>query len=65
MNVLREVERGCTRRQWVEPISGAGVSNMSFICVPGYPGVREHERADRLAGMGTVVIRRAVVRDDI
>lgn len=36
------------------------LTEISFIFVPEHTGVRGNERADRLAGIATVVIRRAM-----
>jgi hypothetical protein len=45
----------------VESLQRSRLKKICFIFVPGHAGVREKERADRLAGMATVESDRVIM----
>ena len=65
MSMIRKVESGMVRRNWVEALVQTGIKEITFIFVPGHAGVSGNERADRLAGMATVSEGAAMDRNDI
>jgi ribonuclease HI len=65
MSMLRKIEMGWARKQWLVSLRRSGLSRISFIFVPGHAGVKGNERADRLAGSATVGNGRAMDQADI
>jgi hypothetical protein len=47
--MLRKIEVGWRRQEWLVSLRRSNLVNTSFIFVPGHAGVRGNERADRLA----------------
>ena len=54
MSMLRKIEMGWIRREWLLSLERSRVAKISFIFVPGHAGVQGNERADELAGTATV-----------
>ena len=46
MSMIRKVESGMVRRNWVEVLVQTMIREITFIFVPGHAGVRGNERAD-------------------
>ena len=65
MSMLRKIESGLLRRQWVESLRKSVLTRLVFIFVPGHTGVRGNERADRLAESAIVGDGQAMDRADI
>ena len=65
MSMLKKIEKGWVRRQWLESLKCLTLSKVSFIFVPGHAGVIGNERADRLACMATVESGQAMDCSDI
>ena len=65
MSMIRRVEAGCVRRQWIDSLSRSKVRVITFIFVPSHAGVYGNERADRLAGSAAVVAGQRMDRADI
>ena len=65
MSMIRRVEAGCVRRQWIDSLHMSNVRGITFIFVPSHAGVCGNERADRLAGSAAVVAGRPMDRADI
>ena len=65
MSMIRKVESGMVRRNWVEVLVQTMIREITFIFVPGHAGVRGNERADRLAGLATISEGAAMDRSDI
>jgi ribonuclease HI len=54
MSMIRRVEAGSVRRQWLESLQRSTICRVTFLFVPGHAGVEGNEKADRLAGSATV-----------
>jgi ribonuclease HI len=65
MSVLRKIENGWFRRQWLESLARSKLTKFGFIFVPGHAGVRENERADYLAGTAIMESGRSMDQSDI
>jgi len=65
MCMLRKVQTGCVRGQWLESVQRSMLQKVTFIFVPGHVGVRGNEGADRLAGTAIIFGGRAMDRVDI
>ena len=63
--MLRKIEMGWARRQWLESLKRSTLSNICFIFVPGHVGVKGDEKADQLAATATVGSGRAMDRSDV
>ena len=65
MSMIRRVEAGFVRRQWIDSLSRSKVRVITFIFVPSHAGVYGNEKADRLAGSAAVVAGKPMDRADI
>ena len=65
MSMLRKIENGWFRRQWLESLARSKLTKICFIFVPGHAGVRGNERADFLAGGAAMESGRSMDRSDI
>ena len=65
MNMIKRIEEGSIRREWLLPLKRSRLAKISFIFVPGHAGVQGNERADKLAGEATVEGGRAMDQADI
>ena len=54
MSMIRKLEAGTVRRQWLHSIEKSKIGRATFVYVPGHAGVRGNERADMLAGTAIV-----------
>jgi ribonuclease HI len=61
MSMIRNVEAGCRRREWLTLLRRSNLVSTSFIFVQGHAGVRGNERADRLAGTAAISDGREMV----
>src|SRR5579871_4129296 len=48
MSMIRRIEAGRLRKQWVQSLGKSTLKQITFIFVPGYAGVEGNERADFL-----------------
>jgi ribonuclease HI len=46
ISMLRKIEIGCIRREWLETIERSSLIAVCFISVPRHSGVKGNERAD-------------------
>ena len=53
-SVLRRIERGLLRTEWLESVRASRVRFITWIFCPGHAGVKGNEAADRLAGNAIV-----------
>jgi len=65
MSMLRKVQTGCVRREWLESVSRSELQSVTFIFVPGHSRVRGNERADKLASLSIIAEGRAMDRADV
>lgn len=65
MSMLRKIQTGWIREQWLQSVIRSGLQRVTFIFVPGHAGVSGNERADRLASCAPIASGRAMDRADI
>ena len=65
MSMIRKIEKGWARRQWLVSLARSTLAKIIFIFVPGHAGVRGNERADRLAAEAVVGNGQAMDRADV
>ncbi|XP_012941316.1 uncharacterized protein LOC106012555 [Aplysia californica] len=53
-SILRRVEKGLLRREWMNPIQHSSLRAITWIFCPWHSGVKANEEADRLAGSAVV-----------
>lgn len=53
-SILRRVEKGLLRSEWMNPIQHTSLRAITWIFCPGHSGVKGNEEADRLAGSAVV-----------
>ena len=65
MSMVRKVESGMVRRNWVEVLVQTMIREITFIFVPEHAGIRGNERVDRVAGLSTISEGAAMDPSDI
>ena len=65
MSMLRKIETGLIRCQWLESIQRSNIRSVTFIFVPGHSGVEGNERADSLASSAILTAGQPMDRADI
>ncbi len=65
MSMLRKIEAGSTRKQWISSISESSLQKITWIFTPGHAGVKGNERADHLAGIAEMEEGKSMDRADI
>ena len=65
MNMLRKIQAGSIRQQWLKSLQEGQIRHLTFIFVPGHAGVKGNERADQLAGSANIDEGHALDRADI
>ncbi|NQZ78185.1 MAG: endonuclease/exonuclease/phosphatase family protein, partial [Ekhidna sp.] len=65
MNLLQKVECGMGSPDWHEAMRSLQLKKLTWMYCPGHAGVKGNERADRLAGRGTVIGGLKLGRSDV
>jgi ribonuclease HI len=65
MSMLRKVQTGCVRNEWLRSLEKSRLQCVTFIFVPGHAGVKGNERADALASLAVLTEGPAMDRSDI
>lgn len=65
MCMLRKIQNGQLRREWMELIRTSTLQRLTFIFVPGHAGVCGNERADTLAGNAAITDGHGMDQADI
>ena len=64
-SVLKKVERGFLRQEWVNTLDGSTVRSITWIFCPGHSGVKGNEEADQMAGNAPITEDVRLDRDEI